>query len=644
MSLASGSIDLKSLKVAGDGAGKYITKIDSNGIKIHAENNTNTNYSLINAEGMEIFQGDTVANSISVAKFGVVTRIGAEGNANISINDKSISGYGEDGKEFFTFSNGSTTMDTSILHKIYEGSDFPSTETTALSFTLPSGVKSGSTIWIEYYFQYPSHGSQTLAVTQGTASSPSGRITIGGRTYTPHVSYDGNDNITNIYISPQYGGTISCRIKYTRTDLAPSFEIGGELYAGGGYSYAEGYCSQAAGDFSHAEGYNSIAYYTGCHAEGQWTKAGRTTNGVPAGGYSAHAEGYNTTASGNVSHAEGNYTTASGSYSHAEGGSCVASNNYSHAEGHNTTASGQYSHAEGYSQNWGGQVDSSTNASGDGSHAEGGNTKASGNYSHVEGYASIASGSASHAEGNSSVASGARSHAQNEGTTAAARAQTVIGSYNVEDDITSTTHASNQNEYGHYALIVGNGTYNTHSNAMTVDWNGDVDAKGNITAGGTINAVNNAFTVDSNGNVTATGNITLRGHDSPIGFTVVKTGGESGSGADWTSDTNTISANTPATIGSFALSQGVWVVNIRARFSPSSSGAHMSHIGVATATSDQNQDTRYGTGTLVNQHNITMILTLNDETTYNIIGYANVAGKWIRTNSNGMSVRAVRIR
>ena len=65
-------------------------------------------------------------------------------------------------------------------------------------------------------------------------------------------------------------------------------------------------------------------------------------------GLAATAEGFNTTASGEVSHAEGYLTTASGEASHAEGINTTASGIASHAEGYNTTASGDYSHASGF--------------------------------------------------------------------------------------------------------------------------------------------------------------------------------------------------------------------------------------------------------------------------------------------------------
>ena len=154
------------------------------------------------------------------------------------------------------------------------------------------------------------------------------------------------------------------------------------------------------------------------------------------------------------------------------------SGNYSVIDGYYTTASGQYSHAEG----------SSTTASGYGSHAEGERTIASGQDSHAEGYRTEASG----------LYYG-YSHAQNEGTIAATDAQTAIGTYNIADDLADDVgtdyggamhpykymqDGTYAQEYGHYAVIIGNGNKVTvyrdgnytlcTSNALTVDWTGNV--------------------------------------------------------------------------------------------------------------------------------------------------------------------------
>lgn len=189
-----------------------------------------------------------------------------------------------------------------------------------------------------------------------------------------------------------------------------------------------------------------------------------------ASGAWSHAEGAQTTASGIRSHAEGYLTTASNDGAHAEGRETTASHNYTHAEGRETTASQQYAHAEGYK----------TTASGGGSHAEGQETTALGSYSHAEGGYTEANINYAHAEGLYSQAKGNNSHAQNYHTIAARRSQTAIGTYNVQD-AASATHPSGDGTYGKYAFIIGNGYYDSEneeelrSNALTVDWLGNVD-------------------------------------------------------------------------------------------------------------------------------------------------------------------------
>lgn len=123
------------------------------------------------------------------------------------------------------------------------------------------------------------------------------------------------------------------------------------------------------------------------------------------------------------------------------------------AEGKRTEASGFASHAEG----------DSTEASGSWSHAEGERTVASGDYSHAEGANTKATDLWAHAEGFSTIASGWMSHAQNQGTIAQDTAQTALGRFNVADS------------GGNLAVIVGNGSSdNDRSNALTVDWDGNM--------------------------------------------------------------------------------------------------------------------------------------------------------------------------
>lgn len=114
---------------------------------------------------------------------------------------------------------------------------------------------------------------------------------------------------------------------------------------------------------------------------------------------------------------------------------------YSVAEGDTTTASGYVSHAEGW------------------------DTESSGRWSHAEGYGTTASGQGAHAEGGGTIASGDLSHASGFCTIAASHYQTVIGHFNMID----TTDT--------FAFIIGNGSSDTaRSNALTVDWSGNITA------------------------------------------------------------------------------------------------------------------------------------------------------------------------
>ena len=136
--------------------------------------------------------------------------------------------------------------------------------------------------------------------------------------------------------------------------------------------------------------------------------------------------------------------TGTGSFSMGRKADTTIGTN-SHSEGDNTTASGNFSHAEGSG------------------------TTASGGFSHAEGSGTTASGGSSHAEGSGTTASGGYSHAGGSRTIAAGDYQTAIGKYNIEDKTS--------------AFIVGNGTSTKRSNAMTVDWDGNLKTAGDITNG-----------------------------------------------------------------------------------------------------------------------------------------------------------------
>lgn len=223
----------------------------------------------------------------------------------------------------------------------------------------------------------------------------------------------------------------------------------------------------------------SISYVTGSTLAKAYTFGLRSSGSKVAP--MSFAEGYLTTASNNEAHAEGYHSTASGQFSHAENWYSTASGQASHAEGYYSSARGQASHAEG----WG------PTASGHFSHAEGYNTIARGRKSHAENHGTTASGEASHAEGCGTVAYGVYSHAQNERTLASKDSQTALGTYNIEDASSTTTHPSALAGYGEYSVIIGNGTDDSNrSNALTVDWNGNVVCAGGLTLNGNKSVAN----------------------------------------------------------------------------------------------------------------------------------------------------------
>lgn len=96
-----------------------------------------------------------------------------------------------------------------------------------------------------------------------------------------------------------------------------------------------------------------------------------------------------------------------------------------------------------------------------------------GEYSVAIGKTVEASGECSYAEGWNTEAKGKCSHVEGKNTTASGEYQHVQGKYNIEDT---------NNKYAH---IVGNGDYDTCSNAHTLDWNGNAWFAGKLSQEGT---------------------------------------------------------------------------------------------------------------------------------------------------------------
>ncbi len=233
----------------------------------------------------------------------------------------------------------------------------------------------------------------------------------------------------------------------------------------GKYSVSFGYNTKAKGNNSTAMGWLSEAsgYYS--TAMGFYTTASANVS---------TAMGNQTTASGNYSTAMGKQTTASGEYSTAMGWITTASEDFSTAMGNRTTASGNVSTAMGGATTASAGVATAmgnhTTASGFTSTAMGFYSTASGDNSTAIGRETTASGFASTAMGAYTTASGARSTAMGAYTNAPSGYETVIGRYNTDYTPADTVEWNSADRL----FVIGNGTYSTKNNAITVLKNGCV--------------------------------------------------------------------------------------------------------------------------------------------------------------------------
>lgn len=135
-------------KIAGDitGAGqtasKYITAVDSNGIKVHAENNPDLNYTKINAEGMELYKDNS-----SIAKFGSTARIGTTNGARLEIKNNILANYSENGVLGFEVDS---SGDEETITKTYSVNGTKGIHT--YTIVLPdSNITSGASMWVNVY-------------------------------------------------------------------------------------------------------------------------------------------------------------------------------------------------------------------------------------------------------------------------------------------------------------------------------------------------------------------------------------------------------------------------------------------------------------------------------------------------------------
>lgn len=213
-------------------------------------------------------------------------------------------------------------------------------------------------------------------------------------------------------------------------------------------------------------------------------------------------------------------TTATSSYIRYARQEYTKADHDSIAIGKSNTASGKDSVALGMRNT----------ANGDYSFAEGFATRAVAAQAHSEGFSTTASGVGAHAEGSNCVASGNYSHAEGDFTLASSQYQVVVGKNNVED---------NQDTY---AVIVGNGANaSNRANAASLDWSGNLEVAGDVTAGNGLSVENigeGLASINTTGATNTTGSTINAGTYFYLDGVLVRAKADITNGATFTLNTN----------------------------------------------------------------------------------------------------------
>lgn len=394
----------------------------------------------------------------------------------------------------------------------------------------------------------------------------------------------GNRNITHIGYDPSmaqagFGSYYTFGTRLTNSLIGDqSFGAGRDVVASGAYSFAEGYQTKAVGTYSHAEGMLCEASTNGSYIE------------------------YTTLAGGGVTGMYTDLATVPSAATHAEGAATHAIGNESHSEGHSTYAYGDASHAENYNN--------------------------------------VTYGFGSHSGGFQSFVYADYGFAHGIGCRVATEAQFVIGKYNnlIVNDYEESPDTGvlvpidpPGYETGNYSFIIGNGTADdARSNALTVDWSGNLVTAGSITSNGysvltTNSVVNNLTSTSTTAPLSAAQGKALNDKITTIG-TLSATNG---------SDKN-LTANTEVTICTLSLSAGTYICTGDVHW-PSSSTDAVKKLRVKAsngAYATQQVRTQWYTET-----NATLIFTSNSACTLSLTAESAIA----LTGSSGI-LRAIRVK
>ena len=256
---------------AGETASKYITAIDQNGIKVHAESATSTNYSKIDAHGLEVF----VDGTSKAAFLDEGSRIGAADSGRVVTTTDGIEVYDSE-KQVFTVDSSGAEMAMTALTVRTPPISSTSTQTNygTRSLTWDTSITSyviqivvtirSDNKFVEYR---PAAGRRTIGSSTGSDSTATVLTisSVGGQSVTikhsikytkvnstrgsvelirTHSGTTANYARTHIEIYKNYTGSAPCLTYGTRNANASiggfSSALGYELIASDAYQTAAG--------------------------------------------------------------------------------------------------------------------------------------------------------------------------------------------------------------------------------------------------------------------------------------------------------------------------------------------------------------------------------------------------------------------
>ena len=322
MAKTSGTIDLKSMKRAAQGAVDYITDIDNNGIFVHEKSSSAVTPTSSNANGVQITSNvDIIRGGESVAQYGSDARIGKANEGRLVITNSDVTVYGKINKKALSFGS---TNDSDGIATI--------TEYLQINYMVFGGIQAlGATTSykISSIQSCYKNGEETQSVVMNIKQ---------GTTFD--FVYNDSDLTNKDYI----------KITYITNSQISFLEIGNSCSSSGGNSVAIGYMSKAGGanslslgEYSESSGKNSFAMgannkvfsrdsFSAGHyniVEGIESAAIGGSNKINKDAWSSFVAGSGNTTTGQSSIALGNENVSSGFASVATGQGTIASGNSS---------------------------------------------------------------------------------------------------------------------------------------------------------------------------------------------------------------------------------------------------------------------------------------------------------------------------